>query len=819
MRKLATIGSVFLFVSLAIFAALNSVEGSEEEIVNESISLEVEINDHYAVTQYYTTFYNPFQDTKEVTFSFDKPDDSMLSNLSLEINGDTYYAKIKGKEIAEKEYDDAKEENKTATKVESQTGSSDFVLSLNIGSGNRTMVGLRFEQVIERSMDEYIWQFMMDSIGMYTEFDDVSVDILISSMNQITNLDPSGSTIDLAENWHDNRTVDLSWGSSNPDSNDQIEVVWTERSPPINGTMITHIDGSEGYFMHTFSPQMDELGGYMPKDIIFVLDRSGSMSGNKISQLKDAFDEIIHQIHLEDRFNVVYFNSVVDKYKDEIIEATEPEFDNATEYIRSLGASGGTNINEALLQGLGMINKNQEAVPILVFLTDGKPTSGVCSTRDIRENVVISNEQGASIYSLGFGDDLDYEFIEALSLENGGFAISIPDDANARNMMTGFYDTISVPLLKNIRFNYTGGSFDVLPTRLPSLFQGSEAVVVGRFDPDSNYITSTVKARTSQGERVFEENFDVNLSFENSHVPRMWAHRKIESLMNEMKVIGENESVKNEIISLAENYSFVTDYTSFILVLDHDEDEKEGLDQEENPSNFDGNSTSPAPGILPDDSVDDSDGDGIPDQNSEVPGSGESEEKTDEENGGSLGRSYPFIPLGGGDEDDSALNLFMFIPIMAVALLLILIISIFIYSRIRKDLLLEQENRKKIYKYIRENPGDYFRSIQRAVDLEVGTLSHHINILEKEQLLVSEQDGSHRRFYPAGVKIDQGVKLSRIQENILKSIKTEPGLTQSQIASKCGVSRKVVFYHVKFLRDTGAVREERVMRKPRYYPN
>ena len=73
MRKLATIGSVFLFVSLAIFAALNSVEGSEEEIVNESISLEVEINDHYAVTQYYTTFYNPFQDTKEVTFSFDKP--------------------------------------------------------------------------------------------------------------------------------------------------------------------------------------------------------------------------------------------------------------------------------------------------------------------------------------------------------------------------------------------------------------------------------------------------------------------------------------------------------------------------------------------------------------------------------------------------------------------------------------------------------------------------------------------------------------------------------------------------------------------------
>jgi predicted transcriptional regulator len=151
-------------------------------------------------------------------------------------------------------------------------------------------------------------------------------------------------------------------------------------------------------------------------------------------------------------------------------------------------------------------------------------------------------------------------------------------------------------------------------------------------------------------------------------------------------------------------------------------------------------------------------------------------------------------------------------------ILIVVGLIIFGYSRIRREDLLNQENRKRIYEYITNNPGEHFRALQRAVDLEVGVLSHHLNVLEKEQLIVSEQDGNNRCFWAAGVKHDTDkVRLSRIQENILKEIQEEPGITQSQIARKLGVSRKVVFYHVKFLRNAGVVREEKVQRNAHYY--
>ncbi|MGA1792406.1 MAG: winged helix-turn-helix transcriptional regulator, partial [Thermoplasmatota archaeon] len=179
----------------------------------------------------------------------------------------------------------------------------------------------------------------------------------------------------------------------------------------------------------------------------------------------------------------------------------------------------------------------------------------------------------------------------------------------------------------------------------------------------------------------------------------------------------------------------------------------------------------------------------------------------------------PIIDFFDGD-DDTAENASSILIILVLFIVIPVVIGLIIfgYSRIRREDLLNQENRKKIYDHIMNNPGEHFRGLQRAVDLEVGVLSHHLNVLEKEQLIVSEQDGNNRCFWAAGVKHDTDkVRLSRIQENILKEIHSEPGITQSQIAKKMGISRKVVFYHVKFLRNSGVVREEKDKKHSHYY--
>jgi predicted transcriptional regulator len=245
-----------------------------------------------------------------------------------------------------------------------------------------------------------------------------------------------------------------------------------------------------------------------------------------------------------------------------------------------------------------------------------------------------------------------------------------------------------------------------------------------------------------------------------------------------------------EITDLALEYSFVTPYTSFVLVV------KEPL-----PGN--------PRGVVP----------GIPGNNTFPSDIDDIQYDTDaggNANGGS-GSRYGIEPPE-GDEGMASSALIIFMILLIVPLLLIPLI-IFGIAKANRNVL-DQQNRKRIYDHIINNPGDHFRSIQRAVDLEVGTLSHHINVLEKEQLIVSEQDGINRLFYPAGMRgNDEKVRLSRVQENILRSIRSTPGRTQSEIAKDLGVSRKVIYYHVQFLRDSGMVNEDQVGSHPRYYPN
>lgn len=799
-----SIGFAFLLMIPPGITALDST-GTQEDIVYESFGLNVDIMNHYAVSEAVITYSNPTSDVREIRSSFEKPEGSLLSNMSLTIDGEIFYAEIVEKAQADQQYEEAKETNKTATKISATSDPDVFAISLNIEPGEQITLRIRFEQIIAKVLGEFSYEVPLDLLIGYERFLEVSVNINLNSEQQITLLETSGSTIELIELWEDSSTVMLSYNTSLPALGDAIDIMWKETPLPINGTMGTYIDETGGYFMHVFSPQLSDLGSYMAKDIIFVLDKSGSMSGVKIDQLKDAFDEILHQVHPEDRFNVVYFDSAVYNHREEIQDATEENLDNAANYIHTIDANGGTNINEALLQGLGMFTGNEEVVPIIVFLTDGNPTSGVTSPSQIRQNILTANEEKVSIYSLGFGYDLDFNFINALSLENNGYAVSIPESQDAGNMMTGFYDTISIPLLKNIVFSYTGDSSEVIPEFMPSLFDGSEAVIVGRFDPSREYIVSTVTADTASGEKVFEESHEVSDTGDMPFISRLWAHRVIEELMNDIAVEGETQELRDQVISIALNYSFVTRYTSFILVVEWEEEpDEEPVNDPPDQGVLYGES--PAPGIINNNPDDDTDGDGAPDPMDNAPESGDS----------SPSYSHPIMPAPSKDADKAFPIFIMFVPIL---MLIILIIVIFGFSRIRKDYLLKQENRKKIYEHIISNPGDYFRSIQRAMDLEVGVLSHHINVLEKEQMIVSEQDGNNRKFYAAGVKKgDDKIRLSRIQENILKTIQEDPGMTQIQIAREIGVSRKVVFYHVKFLRDAGMVNEERVSRKPHYYP-
>jgi len=775
-----------------------------DELSLQKLEIEGVIRNHYAVTTYMAHLENPSDISREISFSMDVPQDAMLTNLSVEMDGQVSYGRVVDRTQAQTEYDDAKDSGDTASMIKGSSDTGHFEIMLNIRAGSTVVISISYAQIMVKEMYDYTYLLPVGALSIADHFPHLFMDIDINGMGDLTRisidegLSPQESVISMNQ-FH------YSFNTSTFSNNDLMKIVYREDAPPINGTLHTSMDDTGGYFMHVFSPQLEDIGTYLPKDIIFVLDRSGSMGGVKIEQLKDAFEEIVGQLHGEDRFNIITFSSETDHWKDGIVPANADNKEASIHYIRSIDPQGSTNIDHALNGGLGMFTGDAETVPIIVFLTDGLPTTGETNPDTIRQNILYANQEEVSIYSLGFGEDVDFDFLSALGLENRGFAVRIPESRDASNMMQGFYETISVPLLMDIEFTYTGGSFDVIPTYLPNLFEGSEAVVVGKFDPTRSYISSLVTGTTSTGQRVFEENWEVQDDPERDFIPRLWAHRMINDYLQRMIVEGETEELKQKVIDLALEFSFATQYTSFILVIDEPDDQttqpfegdgREGTDDNPPPFSRD----------------DDYDGDGsndpldIYDDDDTGPAAGD--EKHDDD----------LIPSITDDESEGAASLFLFGPLVILVVIVVLGLIIFAYTRIRKEDLLNQENRKRIYEFITDNPGEHFRALQRAVELEVGVLSHHLNVLEKEQLIVSEQDGNNRRFWAAGVKHDHDqVHLSRIQENILKQIGMDPGITQSQIAKKMGVSRKVVFYHVKFLRNAGIVREEKDERKTHYY--
>jgi uncharacterized protein YegL len=322
--------------------------------------------------------------------------------------------------------------------------------------------------------------------------------------------------------------------------------------------------------MHVFSPEEADLGtSAMDKEIIFVLDKSGSMEGYKIEQVKEVFGKIIEDLPPGDYFNIIFFDSTVQSYSGALMEANPEGKGGALDFVNSLEANGGTNINEALLTALGMFSPESERVPIIVFLTDGEPTEGVVSPYAIRQNIKDANVAQVSIFSIAFGieDESNYHFLRAMSLENYGTAEWFSPEANVAEEIGSFYETISTPLITDMGFSYGGDVSETVNTGEKNLFAGSDAIVFGKYNTGAGSIHADVTASTRKGDRDFSKEFAVTPKDTNSFIPRVWAYTTINSLLDRIEVEGEDEALVSEITGFALEFGFVTPYTSLFVEL------------------------------------------------------------------------------------------------------------------------------------------------------------------------------------------------------------------------------------------------------------
>ncbi|MFA7185972.1 MAG: VIT domain-containing protein, partial [Victivallales bacterium] len=493
------------------------------------LNINTEVNNGYAVSTVEEKLTNPAATAVQGEFSFLIPEGAFISGFSLTIDGKEYRADVLPKEEATEKFEAAASAGRTAGLLETKENNL-FSYALSFEPGQSITVKLTYEQALKKTLGEYELVQYLESPQAVNS---LSATVNISSANPLIRLETPGFP-DAEARYLSANEGQVSYKASRlpgPGQGSELRVVFETQNPPLNGNMLFYEKDGEGYMMHIFSPTEEDLGTTaLGKDIIFVLDKSGSMRGDKLEQVKEAFEDIITSLPAQDRFNIIFFDSSIQSYSETLRETTPEAKSGALEFVNGLDSGGGTNINEALVTALGMFGPESERVPIIVFLTDGMPTNGVTSPYVIRENVKAANRFQVSIFSMAFGieDENDYCFLRAMSLENYGTAEWFAPSSDSEEKIGNFYDTISTPLVTDLDFSY-GKVSEPVNNGGKNLFAGSDAIVLGKYTPGSGSISSVLSATTRDGIRTFSKEFTVAPSAENAFIPRLWAYSSIET--------------------------------------------------------------------------------------------------------------------------------------------------------------------------------------------------------------------------------------------------------------------------------------------------
>ncbi|XP_054912767.1 inter-alpha-trypsin inhibitor heavy chain H5 isoform X2 [Poeciliopsis prolifica] len=563
----------------------------------------------YAVTTIQSSVWNQLPITKEAAFEVDLPSSAFISNFTIASNGKVYVAQVKERAAARKIYDAAKKQGKTAGLVATKEREIEkFRVAVSVPSGTRMSFVLIYEELLPRRLGRYEL-----SLGLRTgqPVQNLTLDVsihertgirfikalplkmsrLLSNSTQGDSSPPASTQVEQSDNCariYYSPTVQQQTSISSKGLNADFIIQYDVELKDLLGDVQVY----DGYFVHYFAPRGLPV---IPKDIIFVIDVSGSMIGTKIKQTKQAMNTILGDLREGDHFNIITFSDKIHTWKKgRTVRATRQNVRDAKEFVRRINAEGWTNINAALLSAAQLVNPSSSGssshlashrVPLVIFLTDGEATTGVTSG-----DTILNNAKKAlgsvTLFGIAFGDDADFLLLRRLALENRGVARMVYEDADAALQLKGFYDEVANPLLSDIQLSYMDDQvFDITHNLFPNYFQGSELVVAGRVKPGVKDLKVSVSATDSKHNISLEDNVLISSAKENgstgfvncsrelegvsNFVRRLWAYFTIKELL--LAKLNTTDSATQRLLAdkatnLSLKYNFVTPVTSLVVV-------------------------------------------------------------------------------------------------------------------------------------------------------------------------------------------------------------------------------------------------------------
>jgi len=531
--------------------------------------VEVEIDDPVALTKVDQVFINPYHRELEADYIFPIPENASVGRFTAWLGGRKMEAELLDADQAARIYEDIVRRRKDPALLE-YAGRGMYRLRVYpVPARGEVRIKIEYQQTLQadNGMVAYLYPLNTEKHSG-SNLEECAINVSINSFENIGAL--YSPTHEVTVERINDKALKAAYLERDLRPDKDFILHFTRQKGDFGFHLLAYREPGEndGYFLGLICPSARTDIKEINKNLIFLLDSSGSMRGDKIKQAIEALRFCLLGLNQGDYFNIIDYDETVKPYRSGIISASRENIEQAVEFAERIEASGGTNIFDALGSACRMIPSSDNP-SYIIFLTDGLPTVGNTDIEQIIKNTTLLNEDRARLFVFGVGYDVNAHLLDRLTEDNKGVAEYVSPNEDIEVKVSRLAGKISHPALTDLTLNFNPREvYDVYPQPLPDLFYGTEIIALGRFE-SSGASNAILKGKIGKREVVYEYpvRFDNNSS-RNEYIAMLWANRRIGYLLQQMRLHGTSDELLNEVVELSKKFGIITEYTSYLVTGD-----------------------------------------------------------------------------------------------------------------------------------------------------------------------------------------------------------------------------------------------------------
>ena len=536
-----------------------------------SIKIDTKIQSQVATTHVEQVFRNDNDFMMEGTYLFPIPESASIAEFAIWDGDRRLVGEVRSKEEARRIYDEIVRRQRDPGLLE-YAGKDLFQASIfPILPHADKKLEITYTQVVHAESGTVAYRYPLGTGRQITQVGSVAGRVEVESKDPLRNVYSPTHVIDVKRNT-DRKSV-VSFETERGKELQDFQLFYTISKDDFGLTLLTHREpGRDGYFLLMISPKDDwSEQEYSAKDVVFVVDTSGSMAEEgKMEKARSALLYGIRILRPQDRFNVISFAGEEHLMETGLIAADEQGRQRGETFVKALRPVGGTNINQSLLASLRQFSESDRP-KILVFMTDGLPTVDETNISKIIDNVHKATRSGIRLFSFGVGYDVNTALLDKIASDNGGMSDYVEPKEDLEVKVSNFFSKVNYPVLTDLNLDLGGVKTDLMyPRGIPDVFRGSQVTLIGRYSNPNDLASIRLKlsGKSAGSMRSYEyQNLRFPLREEaNDYLPRLWATRRVGWLMEQVRTNGEQRELRDEIVDLGTRYGIVTPYTSYLAL-------------------------------------------------------------------------------------------------------------------------------------------------------------------------------------------------------------------------------------------------------------